>query len=287
MLGGLSENDLFACIESDGEASTSIPTNTAFRVPSWLDHLSKVLYETLGSIRDAGAQLLSVASSAEQLPSSTVIVGPETQQQYSPRASGLRPTGSRTLLSGKSTVDASAEKGNREVDDNTYVSPTSPSEPRDSRFAALLALRQSKDGLLLSSTKLPPALPPLPLPVKQLRQRLAARGGSAAPSLPPPLPLGQQCLPDQHSSCDCLDGRCECDLYPDYSEAQSRSSSAQRVSNDEGVIVPPLRRLQFFNSNFKSRQSQSGSMQHPTRGRKLKDSRGGPSLRVLCFCRCP
>merc|ERR1712146_92341 len=118
--------------------------------------------------------------------------------------------------------------------------------------------------------------------------------GMLAPSLPPPLPMGKQCAPDDHATCGCSGGICECDLYPDYSPQHLAPSSPSRRSNapryeDERTVVPPLRRLQFFNSNFKSHTSMPPSpARHSSKhSRALKERRTGPSLRVLCYCRCP
>ena len=173
--------------------------------------------------------------------------------------------------------------------------PTPAAYSREQRLAALAALPHVREHTLpppLTSV-LPPALPPLPLPLKVLRQRMGATG-AIAPSLPPPLPMGKQCSPDQHTTCGCAGGTCECDLYPDYSPRHAAPSSPRRLGpevdedDEERAVVPPLRRLQFFNSNFKSKRPHSTSSTHSTkRSRALKEKRTGPSLQVLCFCRCP
>lgn len=147
---------------------------------------------------------------------------------------------------------------------------------------------------LPSRTVLPPALPPLPLPLNVLQQRLGAR----SPSLPPPLPMGKQCAPERHTACGCVGGTCECDLYPDYSHSMAYASTSPMraptrtnsgddgVGDDERAVVPPLRALQFFNSNFGS-ASPSSTPKRAKRGRSLKDHATAPSLQVLCYCRCP
>merc|ERR1712216_224353 len=100
---------------------------------------------------------------------------------------------------------------------------------------------------------------------------------------------------DHHEACGCAGGTCECDLYPDYSEHRSHGvgSSASGTSRDdsggdadEREVVPPLRALQFFNSNFGSTWPPK-SPRHAKRGRALKERKSSPSLRVLCYCRCP
>jgi len=145
---------------------------------------------------------------------------------------------------------------------------------------------------LPSSRVLPPTLPPLPLPLNVLRQRLEAQGHARSPSLPPPLP-GQQCSPDHEDVCSCSGGTCECDLYPDYSQtsagasvtAARRRRAGEGASDDEQLVVPPVRALQFFNSNFGF--SPPASPRRSKRGRALKEHQDAPSLRVLCYCRCP
>lgn len=198
--------------------------------------------------------------------------------------SGGTTRGSRSLLSGLPAV----HQQSRPVDDVPIGSPA-----HDKRFAALLALRRPTSRALPPPLRgnLPPALPPLPLPLKVLRQQKSLTI-ARAPSLPPPLPLGEQCMPDSDSSCGCVDGKCECDLYPDYSQRRESMAESNRLADgsedpDENMIVPPLRRLQFFNSNFKPGRQQKPSRQLSSRTRMLQQRRSGPPLRVLCYCKCP
>lgn len=211
------------------------------------------------------------------------VVAPEAKREDSHTTEALSSTesshthhtpGSRSLLS----VDGEAVM----LD---YVGTAS--EPSDT------STRKRSPNSPTQSTKLPPALPPLPLPLSLLRQHLGS-GGAQSPSLPPPLALGKQCIPETSNSCGCQGGQCECDLYPDYSSqrlslATSSTPSADvSLVDEEKAIVPPLRRLQFFNSEFKSSRHKSNSKPSGSHYRALREKGSdGPSLRVMCFCRCP
>lgn len=210
-----------------------------------------------------------------------------------------RAVGSRSLLVGGpalvTELDGEEEQSGREMP----IQLVKRIDSREQRLAALTAAARKREYTLpppLSASVLPPALPPLPLPLSVLRQRMGANAGSQAPSLPPPVPMGEQCSPERHTTCGCEGGSCECDLYPDYLPRTAPSSPSRQArtspdDDDQRTVVPPLRRLQFFNSNFKSNARSPPSSTpawHPMkRGRALKERRTVPSLRVLCYCRCP
>jgi len=237
--------------------------------------------------------LLPLAPAAPVGETSTPqLVGP-------PHPSSRRAVGSRSLLTGAPALIAELQ-GDSEEERVGQITPLKRTDySREQRLAALTVAARKREFSLpppLATSVLPPALPPLPLPLNVLRQRMGAKGGPQAPSLPPPVPMGKQCAPEQHSTCGCAGGTCECDLYPDYSPHPAPSSPSRQSSTaddeDERTVVPPLRRLQFFNSNFKSRlplPPSSSPSRHTSskRGRSLKERRTGPSLRVLCYCRCP
>jgi len=225
-----------------------------------------------------------LASSAPQPPLMERSPPPVTPLTGAPH----RAAGKRSLLSTSNSV---VTVEGREDDDplERQQEPSWAEDAREQRFSALMALRKTARNPLPPPIRsvLPPVLPPLPLPLKVLRQNMAGNGVVNAPSLPPPLPLGKQCLPEQQSTCACSGGSCECDLYPDYSPASAPGRRPPENDEEEHAFVPPLRRLQFFNSNFKSGRQHTDAKHSASRSRELKEHRTGPLLRVLCYCRCP
>jgi len=163
---------------------------------------------------------------------------------------------------------------------------------------------------------LPPALPPLPSPLESLlreRQRLESKLHALPPPLPPPVLLGAQCSPSTASTCEsaCDGGTCECDLYPDYSEAGLRDDRPQDTSHAQlkhqparsHRVTPPSRHTLFFNSDFKGSASlppasrsasppdtvphRSHHSSRRSRRRLTEDKKSGPALHLLCHCVCP
>jgi len=220
------------------------------------------------------------------------VVGP-------PHPSAHHAVGSRSLLTGGPVLAIDVDDAKDEEDEEDEVAQRAEDAARRERLAALARSRGHTLPPPITSSVLPPALPPLPLPLSVLQQRKGRAGDLApslpalprSPSLPPPLPMGRQCFPEQQNTCSCKGGSCECDLYPDYSPRHPAPSAPTRQESDwddevERAVVPPVRRLQFFNSNFKSK-APSPPAKRSRRGRAMKEQRTGPSLRVLCYCRCP